>query len=98
MDDAQEAPSFDEGVRLLKALASEPRLAVMVLLMREPGAEFSVTELQQQIGYLGQSALSQHLARLRVVSVVKTRKVGPVVYYSINQESPAIRSIQALFG
>ena len=69
-----------EAVGLLKALASEPRLLVLCYLA-EVG-EMSVGELAGQVG-LSQSALSQHLAKLREERLVSTRKEAQSVFYSI---------------
>lgn len=60
-----------EAVRLLKALASEQRLLVLCYLA-EAGA-ISAGGLTEQVG-LSQSALSQHLAKLREEGLVATRK------------------------
>ena len=58
---------------LLKALANEHRLAILCELHM---GERSVSALQEAVG-LGQSALSQHLARLRQDSLVVTRRQAP---------------------
>ena len=47
--------------RLLKAMASQPRLMILCELLK---GEQNVTALQKSIG-LSMSAMSQHLARLR---------------------------------
>lgn len=60
-----------EATRLLKALSSEPRLLVLCYLSE--AGEMSVGELVEHIG-LSQSALSQHLGRLRDEGLVTTRK------------------------
>jgi ArsR family transcriptional regulator len=69
-----------EAVGLLKALASEPRLLVLCYLV-ETG-EMSVGDLAEQIG-LSQSALSQHLAKLRDERLVTTRKEAQTVFYRV---------------
>lgn len=69
-----------EAVGLLKALASEPRLLVLCYLAE--AGEMSVGELTAQVG-LSQSALSQHLARLREEKLVATRKEAQTVYYRV---------------
>jgi ArsR family transcriptional regulator, virulence genes transcriptional regulator len=45
--------------------------------------EKTVNELAQRIG-VNQSNVSQHLAILRQRQIVKTRKVGPTVYYRVS--------------
>lgn len=69
-----------ETVGLLKALASEPRLLVLCYLA-EVG-EMSAGGLAEQVG-LSQSALSQHLAKLRDEGLVATRKEAQTVFYRV---------------
>lgn len=69
-----------EAVDLLKALASEPRLLVLCYLAE--AGEMSAGDLTAQVG-LGQSALSQHLARLREQGLVATRKEAQTVFYRV---------------
>ena len=66
--------------KLLKTLGSAPRL---LMLCRLSEREMSVGELQPAAG-LTQSAVSQHLAILRRDELVKTRRRGQKVYYSLN--------------
>jgi ArsR family transcriptional regulator, virulence genes transcriptional regulator len=47
--------------------------------------EVCVTDLQIAVG-LSQSALSQHLARLRQDALVKTRRDSRTIYYSLADE------------
>jgi DNA-binding transcriptional ArsR family regulator len=69
-----------EAVGLLKALASEPRLLVLCYLAE--AGEMSAGDLTEQVG-LSQSALSQHLAKLREEGLVATRKEAQTVYYRV---------------
>ena len=64
---------------LLKAMANERRLLVLCYLSL---SERSVGELERYVG-LSQSALSQHLARLRSDGLVTTRRDGQTIYYSL---------------
>lgn len=64
---------------LLKALSNECRLLILCNIL---DGEKSVSELNQRID-LSQSALSQHLARLRRDNLVKVRKQAQTVYYRI---------------
>jgi ArsR family transcriptional regulator, virulence genes transcriptional regulator len=64
---------------LLKALANERRLLILCHLA---GGEKSVRELETLVG-LRQSALSQHLARLRRDHLVVTRRAAQTIYYSL---------------
>jgi len=65
---------------LLKAMSNQNRL--MILCQLAPG-EKCVNELEEIIG-LSQSALSQHLARLRRDRLVQTRRVAQTIYYSLS--------------
>ena len=65
---------------LLKALANEKRVAILRHLLQ---GEKSVGEMGQLLD-LSQSALSQHLARLRGALIVKTRRVAQTIYYSLD--------------
>ena len=64
---------------LLKAAANEHRLMILCELL---GGERSVGDLQKAIG-LSQSALSQHLARLREDNLVATRRESQTIYYTL---------------
>jgi len=65
---------------LLKAMGNERRLLILCHLAE---GERSVGELEQLVG-LSQSALSQHLARLRRDSLVRTRRSAQTIFYSLN--------------
>ncbi len=64
---------------LLKALSNERRLLIMCALYK---GEKNVGELEEIVG-LSQSALSQHLARLRKDGLVTTRRDAQTIYYSL---------------
>ncbi len=64
---------------LLRLLANERRLEVLCAL-RE--GELSVGHLAERVG-LSQSALSQHLARLRADGIVATRRESQTIFYRI---------------
>lgn len=72
-------PRAVEAARLLKLLANEQRLTV---LCRLSGAELSVSELGEYVN-LSQSALSQHLAKLRADGLVATRRDAQTIYYRL---------------
>ena len=74
-----------QAVGLLKQLANENRLWILCQLLE---GELSVGELNQRVE-LSQSALSQHLAKLRQDGLVSTRKQGLNVYYSLGNPSVA---------
>ena len=70
----------EQGVALLKAVANDSRLLVLCHLAVE--GELSVSQLQERVR-LGQSALSQHLAKLRDENIVATRKEAQTVFYRV---------------
>lgn len=65
---------------LLKAMCNERRLLILCYLSQ---GEHSVGELEGLVG-LSQSALSQHLARLRRDKLVRTRRSAQNIYYALN--------------
>jgi ArsR family transcriptional regulator, virulence genes transcriptional regulator len=69
-----------EVSQALRLLANDKRLLVLCRLVQE--RELSVGELGESVG-LGQSALSQHLAKLRAEDLVTTRREGQTIYYRI---------------
>jgi ArsR family transcriptional regulator len=75
---------FELQSEISKTLAHPLRLAILHLLK---DGEKTVTELSQTTT-ANQSNISQHLAILRQRQIVKTRKVGSTVYYSVS--SPKI--------
>lgn len=68
-----------EAAELLKLLANDQRL---VILCRLSDTEMSVSELGEHVS-LTQSALSQHLAKLRAQGLVATRREGQNIYYRL---------------
>ena len=68
-----------DAARLLKLLANEQRLKVLCRLSE---GEVSVSELAAQVD-LAQSALWQHLAKLRADRLVSTRRDGQTIYYRL---------------
>jgi DNA-binding transcriptional ArsR family regulator len=65
--------------RILKAMSNERRFLILTYLAE---GEKSVGELELLIG-ISQSALSQHLARLRHSELVSTRRDAQNIYYSL---------------
>jgi ArsR family transcriptional regulator, virulence genes transcriptional regulator len=67
----------------LRLLANEKRLLVLCRLVLE--GEMSVTALGEAVN-LSQSALSQHLAKLRADGLVATRRQSQTLFYRISDE------------
>ena len=65
---------------VLKEMSNRKRLEILTHLL--DGEELSVEELRQVLQNLSQSALSQHLARLRRAKILKSRRASQKVYYS----------------
>lgn len=72
---------------MLKLLANAKRLMILCHLVKQ---EKSVGELVDLVG-LSQSALSQHLAKMREQGLVRADKRGQSVYYSMG--SPEVEAI-----
>ena len=69
-----------EVAATLKALASRPRLMVLCKLVEH--GEMRVGELAEAVG-LSQSALSQHLAKMREEGLVGFRREGQSLFYFV---------------
>jgi DNA-binding transcriptional ArsR family regulator len=78
--------------KLLKAMASRPRLMILCELAK---GERTVTELSEAVG-LSMSAMSQHLARLRGDALVATRRESQTIYYSLDSDDAA-KLLDALY-
>ncbi|HWA02559.1 MAG TPA: metalloregulator ArsR/SmtB family transcription factor [Rhizomicrobium sp.] len=69
-----------EAAEMLRILSHEARLGVLCELAL---GERSAGELVRSSG-LTQSALSQHLAKLREQGLVRTRREGQAIYYALH--------------
>jgi DNA-binding transcriptional ArsR family regulator len=83
-DDLQDRAS--EVARLMKLFANEHRLLVLCQLADQK--EMSVNRLAEAV-QLSQSALSQHLARLREDGIVTCRRESQTAYYRIADSNTA---------
>jgi DNA-binding transcriptional ArsR family regulator len=92
MIDAQHLETHSgEAADLLAAMGNQKR---MMILCNLANGEMQVGTLAQRVE-LSQSALSQHLAKLRTRRLVKTRREAQAVYYSIDSE-PVLQMLQTL--
>lgn len=89
MDLLQE--SAGKAARMLRLLGNEHRLLVLCLLA---DGEKHVGALQEEVG-LSQSALSQHLAKLREDGLVATRRESQTIHYRI-ADPDVVRLIETL--
>lgn len=85
MDGDAMAQRAGEAAQLLKQLANEKRLMILCALV---AGEQSVGALNSTVP-LSQSALSQHLARLREAGLVSTRRDGQSIYYALAGDEAA---------
>ncbi|MGF6417158.1 DNA-binding transcriptional ArsR family regulator [Stenotrophomonas sp. AN71] len=91
LDSAAMARHASQAADLLKRLAHPARLKVLCRLVE---GEAPVPELQALTGLSG-SALSQHLAVLRELDIVATRREAQAIHYRL-LEGPALGVLQAL--
>ena len=83
--------SAGQAARLLRVLGNERRLMILCQLAE---GERSVGQLLLLVG-LSQSALSQHLAKLREDGIVATRRESQMIFYRIIDPA-ALRVITTL--
>src|SRR5688572_30154703 len=81
-----------EAAQLLRLLANEKRLLILCHLIAH--REMSVGALVGAVG-LSQSALSQHLAKLRVDGLVAFRRQSQTIFYRV-ADPKAARVIELL--
>jgi DNA-binding transcriptional ArsR family regulator len=77
----------DRAAEFLTLLGNSKRLAIMSHLLE---GELSVGAIAEKVS-LSQSALSQHLAKLRSLDLVETRRDRQMIYYSC--KSVAVRRL-----
>ena len=77
-----------EVAQVLGALANDRRLLILCKLVED--GEATVGGLAEQVG-LSQSALSQHLARMREEGLVTYRRDAQTLYYRI--ADPAVEKL-----
>lgn len=82
-----------EASELLQAMANEKRLMILCNLLDK---EMSVNQLVELLE-MSQSALSQHLAKLRAMKLVETRRDGQQIFYRLASEN-AEKVIKTLYG
>jgi len=85
----------DNAADFLGALANGKRLLILNKLLRE---EMSVGELARYAN-LSQSALSQHLSKLRALELVSTRRDAQTIYYIVSSPrvEPMLSTLSNLY-
>lgn len=83
------------AANLLSAMANPKRLMILCCLVK---GEVAVGALANKVG-LSQSALSQHLSKLRAQKLVNTRRDAQTIYYSSSAESvmKVLQTLEALY-
>ena len=86
----------DEAAKFLAVLGNNKRLAILCLLF---DGELSVGMIAEKVA-LSQSALSQHLAKLRSEELVETRRVRQTIFYSCRSDEVRrmLVALDGLFG
>jgi ArsR family transcriptional regulator, virulence genes transcriptional regulator len=86
----------DNAAILLKALSNDKRLQILCALQK---GEMCVGDLEKIID-LSQSALSQHLARLRRDGLVGTRRDAQTIYYSLacNETAYVLDALRSVYN
>lgn len=82
-DDVSALEEIAEDVALRLGLIANPKRLLVLCALAD--GEKSVGEIQAGLD-LSQSALSQHLAKLRAGGVVTTRREAQTIYYRISDE------------
>ena len=87
--------SIVQAADLLKIISNPQRLAILCCLREH---EMSVGELASFLE-MGQSSLSQHLAKLRDCGLVETRRDQQMIYYSLTSSEAAqlIRVLRKIY-
>ncbi len=90
LENAEDAATF------LTLMGNEKRLVIMSHLL---DGEMSVGAIAEKVE-LSQSALSQHLAKLRSLGLVKTRRDRQMIYYSCNSDAARelLDTLDGIFG
>lgn len=80
-------------VATFKALSDATRAQLVYLLTEK---EYSVNELSEGVA-VSPSAVSHHLAKLRAIRLVRTRREGNQIFYSIDDSHVAALFREALY-
>ena len=100
MNASKKSPAYipDDEVNLIvevfRMLADATRVRVLWALT---GGELSVNELAERVDKPAPS-VSQHLAKLRMARLVRTRRDGTTIYYSLENEHVSQLVADAVFN
>lgn len=86
----------EQVANFLTLLGNSKRLAIMSHLLE---GEMTVGSIAERVS-LSQSALSQHLAKLRSMDLVSTRRDRQMIYYSCKSDEAVqlLRALDSIFG
>ena len=96
MDVATFAARAADAAGLLKTLANERRLMILCRLIE--AGEMNVSRLSEAVG-LSQSALSQHLAKMRDENLVAFRREAQTLFYRVSDPNVArlLSTLKSIF-
>lgn len=86
---------MEDITKIYKALSDETRLRILNLLHDGDLCVCNITDTLK----MGQSKVSRHLAYLKNAGLVKAKRVGPWVYYSLSREKfylPLLKCLKEL--
>ena len=81
-------------VEVFRMLADATRIRLLWSLIDE---ELSVTDLADRVGKPAPS-VSQHLAKLRMARLVRTRRAGTTIFYSLENDHVSRLVVDAVFN
>lgn len=92
-------PALDEDqvgliVEVFRMLADATRIRLLWSLIDD---ELSVTDLAERVGKPA-PAVSQHLAKLRMARLVRTRRAGTTIFYSLENDHVSRLVVDAVFN
>ena len=95
IDVSKLAQQCDSVAHLLKAIAHPQRLKILCLLVE---GEQTVSQIEAYCG-ASQSSVSQYLGKMKVEGLLKSRRKGQKIYYTIESAEllKLIKSLQKIY-
>ena len=95
MTNGERDQAHRDAAEFLGLIGNEKRLAILKMLLER---EMTVGSIADEVS-LSQSALSQHLAKLRSAGLVEARQQSTLVWYSCNSDSVrrTLRTLDGIF-
>ena len=94
MEQISDMEALSEIAEILKSIAHPVRICIVRGLLHE--GECNVSKMHSCLN-VPQSTLSQHLAKLRSLGIIRGRRSGTEIYYQVVDDT-VIKVIQALFS